>query len=337
VIPPSRTWSGKQSRNEKKVQGPDSLEMNFPCPTETCQGRKPSVVKVLAHQFDVDESTLNNESYPNMKIDSFNAKIQEVQVQDDSKDLKSNFADVESLSGPNDELYRNQSLAFVDTYDADIKKIREAHQEKKNKVKPALDENYAEMDDVLDLLAPSMIEEGQNHGDVLGILKDFERDQTYQVRDQDTIGRDPTCAVVLTGREVSRRHCKISSSNDKVYVLCTSKTNPIRINGVEVPREKTHALANLDEISVGKESLTWFKVKYRITEEATKKEKIDSSILNIECSAATLKKENIAENVSLRLDTTVADVGGAKPFKLGELEREDSDSSDVLVEMSQLV
>ena len=104
-----------------------------------------------------------------------------------------------------------------------------------------------------------------------------------------------------------------------------------------MPREKTHALANLDEISVGKESLTWFKVKYRITEEASKKEKIDSSILNIERSAATLKKENSAENVSLRLDTTVADVGGAKPFKLGELEREDSDSSDVLVEMSQLV
>ena len=119
-----------------------------------------------------------------------------------------------------------------------------------------------------------------------------------------------------------------------------------------MPREKSHALANEDHISVGKESLTWFKaflhaegegkVKYENTEEATMKEKNDLSIFNIESSAAanTLKKENIAENVSLRLDTTVADVGGAKPFKLGELEREDSDSSnssDVLVEMSQLV
>lgn len=171
VIPPSRTWSGKQSRNEKKGQGPDSFEFNSLRPTETCKGRKPSVVKVLAHQLDVDESTLNNESYPNKKIDAFNANIQEVQVQDNSKDLKSNFADVESLSGPNDELYRNQSLAFVDTYDADIKKIREAHQERKKKVKPALNKNYAEIDDVLDQLAPSMIDEGQKHDVVLGILK----------------------------------------------------------------------------------------------------------------------------------------------------------------------
>ena len=116
-----------------------------------------------------------------------------------------------------------------------------------------------------------------------------------------------------------------------------------------MPREKSHALANEDQISVGKESLTWFKaflhaegegkVKYDITEEATKKEKKDSSIFNIESSAAaiTLKKKNIAEDVSQRLDITVTDVGGVKPFKLGELEREDSDSSDVLVEMSQLV
>ena len=51
----------------------------------------------------------------------------------------------------------------------------------------------------------------------------------------------------------------------------------------------------------------------------------------------TLKKENIAEDVSLRLDTTVADVRGVKPIKLGEFEGEDSDNSDVLVEMSQLV
>ena len=54
-------------------------------------------------------------------------------------------------------------------------------------------------------------------------------------------------------------------------------------------------------------------------------------------AAITLKKKNIAEDVSQRLDITVTDVGGVKPFKLGELEREDSDSSDVLVEMSQLV
>ena len=104
VIPPSSTWSAKQSLNEKKGQGPDSFETNSPCPSETCKGGKPPVVKILAHQFDVNESPLNNESYPNMKIDSFNAKIQEVQVLDDSKELKSNFADVESLSGPKDEL-----------------------------------------------------------------------------------------------------------------------------------------------------------------------------------------------------------------------------------------
>ena len=164
VIPPSRTWSSKQSFNEKKGQAPESSE------TEICKGRKPSVVKVLSHQFDVDQSTLNNESYPNTKIDSFNANIQEAQVQDDSKDSKSNFADVESMSGHNDELYRNQSLAFVDAYDADIMKIREVHQEQKNEVKPSLDENYAEIDDVLDALAPSMIDEGQKHGVVLGIL-----------------------------------------------------------------------------------------------------------------------------------------------------------------------
>ena len=107
-----------------------------------------------------------------------------------------------------------------------------------------------------------------------------------------------------------------------------------------MPREKSQALANKDQISVGKELLTWFKAvlhaegegkaKNGITEESTKKEKMHSSVFNMESSGAvkTLKKDNISEDVSLRLDTTVADVRGVKPIKLGEFEGEDSDNSD---------
>merc|ERR1719369_1436131 len=94
---------------------------------------------------------------------------------------------------------------------------------------------------------------------ILGYLKDAVKECSYPVRDQCTIGRDSSCAVVVEGREVSRLHAKVVYSGGHVTLEPLSKINHVRVNGKVVYLGQEVVLMEGDKVQVGKDVLVWSK------------------------------------------------------------------------------
>lgn len=68
------------------------------------------------------------------------------------------------------------------------------------------------------------------------------------------IGRDPTCGLALSSKDVSRRHARIAPGL-LGYVLTDLSTNGVLVNGV--PIEKSHVLGHRDVIGIGSVELVF--------------------------------------------------------------------------------
>jgi hypothetical protein len=68
------------------------------------------------------------------------------------------------------------------------------------------------------------------------------------------IGRLPDCNVVLTDRNVSRRHAEVRRQGNDAVVVDLGSTNGTRVNGTRVGE---HLLADGDEITVGTTTLRY--------------------------------------------------------------------------------
>jgi pSer/pThr/pTyr-binding forkhead associated (FHA) protein len=69
------------------------------------------------------------------------------------------------------------------------------------------------------------------------------------------VGRDASCDVVLTSKEVSRRHAQIAPT-DRGYVLTDLSRNGVFVNGARV--EKSKALGVGDLVRIGNEVFRFF-------------------------------------------------------------------------------
>ena len=103
-------------------------------------------------------------------------------------------------------------------------------------------------DDVIALVSP---EGGDIAADTGGVLKAINGNQSYPVPVTGlTIGRDPTCGLVLTSREVSRIHAWLSSSI-RGYTIHDRGINGVFVNGVRV--DGSRLLARGDVIRIGED------------------------------------------------------------------------------------
>jgi len=74
--------------------------------------------------------------------------------------------------------------------------------------------------------------------------------QVWAIKDEITIGRDPTCSIVIEDRQVSRKHAQIHSNADKNnYLTDLNSKNGTLLNGEFVADPA--ALKDGDEIIVG--------------------------------------------------------------------------------------
>jgi DNA-binding winged helix-turn-helix (wHTH) protein len=74
--------------------------------------------------------------------------------------------------------------------------------------------------------------------------------QVWAIKDEITIGRDPTCNIVIDDRQVSRKHALILSNADKKnYLTDLNSKNGTLLNGEYVANRAT--LKDGDEIIIG--------------------------------------------------------------------------------------
>ena len=69
-----------------------------------------------------------------------------------------------------------------------------------------------------------------------------------------SLGRDPSCDVILVDKRVSRRHCLIRFRTDRFFIVNLSKTNGTFVNG---QRTSERLLSHEDEILLGNTRLRY--------------------------------------------------------------------------------
>lgn len=80
-------------------------------------------------------------------------------------------------------------------------------------------------------------------------LKGRELQRSFIRRTVTTVGRDPSCDVVLDNIGVSRQHCRVEFQDGTFYAVDSGSSNGIFVNGS--PRRR-HPLMDGDEIMIGK-------------------------------------------------------------------------------------
>jgi serine phosphatase RsbU (regulator of sigma subunit) len=62
--------------------------------------------------------------------------------------------------------------------------------------------------------------------------------EVFQVRDGDTVGRDPSCEISIPAPGISRKHIQFTVEKDAVFVQDLGSVNGLYINGIKVDRHK---------------------------------------------------------------------------------------------------
>lgn len=82
----------------------------------------------------------------------------------------------------------------------------------------------------------------------LHVLQGADVGKSYEVADGATIGRDPSCAIVLRDASVSRKHAEIVLRDGRWFVVDTGSRNGVTLGGARVTEAE---LADLTELSIG--------------------------------------------------------------------------------------
>ena len=134
-------------------------------------------------------------------------------------------------------------------------------------IKMKCDEKAKDAEDIepvesgqVELIAQAMFEDkalsrGEKGLHLLGHLVCNETGITFPVSDLCTIGRDSSCSIMLTGREVSRLHTRVFFREGEVIMEKVSKLNKVRINDIMV--DEVANLKDGDRVQVGEEILVW--------------------------------------------------------------------------------
>ena len=149
---------------------------------------------------------------------------------------------------------------FVCTFSADVENIKAALEKKQDDEVGSGDKNKQ----VLELISPAMFEKDVSQEpailkvrdpNALGHFVSLDTGISYSVFDKSTIGRDTSCSIMVPGKEVSRLHARVLSSQGKISIVTMSKTNKVRINGSTVDKEAV--LMDGDRVQIGREVFTW--------------------------------------------------------------------------------
>ncbi|NLW07498.1 MAG: DUF3662 domain-containing protein [Clostridia bacterium] len=71
----------------------------------------------------------------------------------------------------------------------------------------------------------------------LTVIAGFDKGRSFLVRPgKHTLGRQPACDFVLTDKKVSRRHCLLEQSHDRILVTDLGSRNGVLVNGEKVER-----------------------------------------------------------------------------------------------------
>jgi len=149
------------------------------------------------------------------------------------------------------------SPRFVDTYNDDLEKLREAVSKKKSQSE-ASEEDMLSLQNALGSRA--RLASADQELDILGYLVD-PKGESHPMADGSLIGRDPQCRLCLPSKTVSRKHAKVVRLEDGGAALQllnpNSKVN--KVNGEMVEDEVP--LKQGDEITISKHILVWADVE----------------------------------------------------------------------------
>ncbi len=80
---------------------------------------------------------------------------------------------------------------------------------------------------------------------------DFNIDESYELEDDEIIGRGNKCTLRLADKYLSTRHCRIYKSDDSFFIEDLGSTNGTFLNGDELTNEAVE-LIDGDKISIGR-------------------------------------------------------------------------------------
>jgi len=179
-----------------------------------------------------------------------------VKKRNQSEDSEENMMSLQSaLKSENTvEICEPQSPRFVDTYNDDLEKLREAVSKKKSQSEES-EEDMLSLQNVLGSTA--RLDSADQELGILGHLVD-PKGESHPMADGSLIGRDPQCQLHLSSKTVSRKHAKIVRLEDGGAALQllnpNSKVNN-KVNGQTVEDETP--LKQGDEIQISKDILVW--------------------------------------------------------------------------------
>jgi len=219
------------------------------------------------------------------------------------------------------------NAGFVCTYAEDVANIKAALEKECDEMVTPVEnsgkvaEHKLMNPDKIELISPAMFENMPSYqmamgGKVLGHLVSIETEVAFSVEDQCTIGRDPFCSIVLSGKEVSRLHARVLSSQGQASIVSESKTNKVRVNGIAVD-EVAMLLIDGDKVQVGKEAFIW------------RDDSIDFN--STQCG----KNEN--SDIKIESNEINVEVMGFSKDNLGKDEDVNSDTESVVVEMVNFI
>ena len=102
------------------------------------------------------------------------------------------------------------SPRFVDSYNDDMEKLREAVSKKKSQSEPS-EEDMLSLQNALGSRA--RLASADQELDILGYLVDL-KGESHPMADGSLIGRDPQCRLCLPSKTVSRKHAKVVCLED---------------------------------------------------------------------------------------------------------------------------
>lgn len=218
------------------------------------------------------------------------------------------------------------NAGFVCTYAEDVANIKAALEKECDETVTPIEKSGKVAEhkfvnpDKIELISPAMFEnvpfEMAMGGKPLGHLVSIETEVAFSVEDQCTIGRDPFSSIVLSGKEVSRLHARILSSQGQASIVSVSKTNKVRVNGTAVD-EVAMLLIDGDKVQVGKEVFIW------------RNNGIDSN--------STLCGKNENSDIKMESNEINVEVMGFSKDNLGKDEDVNSDAESVVVEMVNFI
>ena len=103
-----------------------------------------------------------------------------------------------------------QSPRFVDTYNDDLEKLREAVSKKRGQSEVS-EEDMVSLQNALG--SGARLASADQELDILGYLVD-PKGESHPMADGSLIGRDPQCELCLPSKTVSRKHAKIVRLQD---------------------------------------------------------------------------------------------------------------------------